>query len=81
MIDAQRDGRLPRGHKVQVPGTPSDGPRLWHNLTDLEVPRYPTSFQCESFALEEVVMDADPGAAAKRLNSSQGQMWANPGDR
>jgi hypothetical protein len=30
---------------------------------------------------EEVVLDADPGATAKRLSSSQDQMWANRGGR
>src|SRR5436305_11443904 len=53
--------------------------RIWHNLAGLEIPRYPTSFRCESFALEEVAIDADPGATAKRLSSSQGQMWVDLG--
>jgi hypothetical protein len=60
MMGAQRDGRLPGGHKVQVPGTPSDVPRPWHTL---DWPRDPTSFRC--LALEEVVMDADPGSNSK----------------
>jgi hypothetical protein len=76
MMGAQRDGRLPGGHKVQVPGTPSDVPRPWHTL---DRPRDLTSFRC--LALEEVVMDADPGANSKATQLLTNQMWANLGGR
>jgi hypothetical protein len=59
----------------------TQGTSTWYAIGYSETiayrPRDPTSFRC--FALEEVVMDADPGATAERLSSSQDQMWVNLG--